>query len=95
MGRVSSRARSAGSIAQAWVDSAGADWLVEVACANRSGVLWSIADEFERRGLLVKSARIATVGERAEDVFVVAGAALGKPEARLELEAALVARLGL
>lgn len=95
MGRVSARARSAGAIAQARVDAAGKDWLVEVACADRSGVLWSIADEFDRRGLSVKSARVSTVGERAEDVFVVGGEGLECPEARLELESALVARLAL
>jgi [protein-PII] uridylyltransferase len=95
MGRVSARAKSAGSIAQAKVDPAGSDWLVEVACADRSGVLWSIAEEFEKRGLSVKSARVTTVGERAEDVFVVAGDGLDAPEGRLELESALVARLGL
>lgn len=95
MGRVSARARSAGAIAQARVDAAGKDWLVEVACANRAGVLWVIADEFDRRGLSVKSARVSTVGERAEDVFVVGGEGLDSPEARLDLESALVARLAL
>lgn len=95
LGRVSARARSAGAIAQARVNPAGADWLVEVACADRAGVLWSIADELERRDLSVKSARVTTVGERAEDVFVVEGKALESPEGRLALEEALVARLTL
>lgn len=95
LGRVSARARSAGAVAEAHVSQAGSAWLVEVACADRAGVLWSIADELEQRGLSVKSARVATVGERAEDVFVVEGAALDAPQARLDLEAALIDRLGL
>lgn len=95
LGRVSPRARSAGSVAEARVSPAGSDWIVEVACADRAGVLWSIADELERRGLSIKSARVATVGERAEDVFVVEGGALDAPQSRLDLEAALISRLGL
>lgn len=75
------------------MSKAGADWLVEVACADRSGILWTIADEFDRRGLAVKSARVTTVGERAEDVFVVSSPELESAEARLAIESALVSKL--
>lgn len=95
MGRCSARARHSGAIAQAHISKAGADWLVEVACADRAGVLWSIAEELAKRGLAVKSARVSTVGERAEDVFVVEGAVLESADERLALESALVERLGL
>jgi [protein-PII] uridylyltransferase len=95
MGRCSARARHSGAIAQTHISKTGGDWLVEVACADRAGVLWSIAEELAKRGLAVKSARVSTVGERAEDVFVVEGSGLESPDERRALETALVGRLGL
>ena len=95
LGRCSARARHAGAIAQAKVSAAGKDWLVEVDCVDRSGVLWTIADVFEKKSISVKSARVAIVGERAEDVFVVYSNLLISPEFRLDLESELVQRLSV
>lgn len=93
MGRCSAKARHAGSVALAKIVPAGADWLLEVSCVDRAGVLWAIASEIESRGISIKSARIATVGEWAEDVFVVSGHVLSSQEARTGLQDALAARL--
>jgi [protein-PII] uridylyltransferase len=94
LGRTSERARQAGAVAQAHISKAGEDWLMEVACADRSGVLWTIAEQLDRCAIGVKSARVTTVGERAEDVFVVSSPDLSSADFRLSLESNLVKRLG-
>ena len=45
-------------------------------CADRPGLLSAIAREMLAAGLNLVDARVTTLGARAEDVFVVTGAAL-------------------
>lgn len=47
--------------------------LMEIFTADRPGLLSIIGDIFSRFGILIKTAKIATVGERAEDVFYITG----------------------
>ncbi len=54
----------------------GRAWQVFVACADRPGLLSAIARAMLDRGLNLADARVTTLGARAEDVFVVTGAAL-------------------
>jgi [protein-PII] uridylyltransferase len=54
----------------------GAAWQVFAACADRPGLLSAIAREMLAAGLNLVDARVTTLGARAEDVFVVTGAAL-------------------
>ena len=58
-------------------------WLVNVSCADRPGLLSSVARTFLEHGLNLVAARVTTLGARAEDVFVVTGAELAD-EARRE-----------
>jgi [protein-PII] uridylyltransferase len=51
-------------------------WLVTVSCADRPGLLSSLARVFLRHDLNLADARVTTLGARAEDAFVVNGAAL-------------------
>jgi [protein-PII] uridylyltransferase len=55
---------------------AGDAWQVFAACADRPGLLSAIAREMLAAGLNLVDARVTTLGARAEDVFVVSGAAL-------------------
>jgi [protein-PII] uridylyltransferase len=62
-----------------------------IVCADRPGLLATIARVFRRQGVRVHDARIATFGERAEDFFLIGGehdAILGDA-ARESLRAAL------
>ncbi len=54
----------------------GAAWQVFAACADRPGLLSAIARALLAAGLNLVDARVTTLGARAEDVFVVTGAAL-------------------
>ena len=54
----------------------GRAWQVAASCADRPGLLSAIARAFLAAGLDLADARVTTLGARAEDVFVVSGAAL-------------------
>ena len=57
-------------------------WLVTVSCADRPGLLSSLARVFLHHDLNLVDARVSTLGARAEDAFVVNGAALEDPGSR-------------
>lgn len=68
---------------------------LDVAATDRPGLLSAIAEAMVTRGLRLFDARIATFGQRVEDVFLIsdpAGAALGD-EDRSALEEELRRRL--
>jgi [protein-PII] uridylyltransferase len=60
-------------------------WVASVSCADRTGLLSSVARIFLKHGLNLVDARVTTLGARAEDVFVVNGAALDDPASRQEI----------
>ena len=45
--------------------------IVEIITADRPGLLSEIGDVFRESGILLETAKIATIGERAEDIFFV------------------------
>ncbi|MFZ5484189.1 MAG: [protein-PII] uridylyltransferase [Pseudomonadota bacterium] len=69
-------------------------WLLSITAGDRPGLLYDIARLLGRHRVSVKSARITTLGQRAEDVFVVAGDRLPQPETRLAIERELIDTLG-
>lgn len=52
-------------------DTAGRRTLLELVAADQPGLLSMIGRIFAKRGILVDAAKIATIGERAEDVFYI------------------------
>jgi [protein-PII] uridylyltransferase len=45
--------------------------VMELITADRPGLLSTVGDVFRKRGILVDAAKIATIGERAEDIFYI------------------------
>jgi [protein-PII] uridylyltransferase len=70
-------------------------WLVTVSCADRPGLLSSLARFFFAHGLNLIDARVTTLGARAEDAFVLNGEALEIPESREALGEELRKALGV
>jgi [protein-PII] uridylyltransferase len=58
---------------------------VTVSCGDRPGLLSSISRVLLKHGLNLIDARITTLGARAEDVFVVNGAAVESEAPRAKL----------
>jgi [protein-PII] uridylyltransferase len=74
-------------------DERGSRYLLSVTATDRLGLLYSIARVLARHQLNVHTAKILTLGERAEDVFLVSGAALAKSREQLAIEADLLQAL--
>ena len=60
-------------------------WVVSMSCADRPGLLSSVARIFLQQGLNLADARVTTLGARAEDVFVVNGPPLDDAPVREKL----------
>lgn len=69
------------------------EYTLTFAAGDRPGLLHDIAKTLARHGVNVQTARIHTLGGRAEDVFVIAGKDLERAELRLALERELLALL--
>jgi len=65
-------------------------WLLSVSASDRSGLLLSIASVLARHQMAVHLAKIDTLGERVEDVFLIAGPGLSQDKVQLKLETDLL-----
>ncbi|HTS23516.1 MAG TPA: [protein-PII] uridylyltransferase [Casimicrobiaceae bacterium] len=74
-------------------DDKGTHYILEIVAGDRPGLLARIAYTLATANVNVESARINTLGERAEDVFLLDGARLHDDAALLRLETALYAQL--
>jgi [protein-PII] uridylyltransferase len=80
---------------QIFPDDKGTHYILEVVAGDRPGLLARIAYTLARANVNVVSAKINTLGERAEDVFLIDGARLHDEQALLRLETALFEELRL
>jgi [protein-PII] uridylyltransferase len=78
---------------QIFPDDKGTHFILEVVAGDRPGLLARIAYVLAQANVNVASARINTLGERAEDVFLIDGARLHDDQALLRLETALYEQL--
>jgi [protein-PII] uridylyltransferase len=78
---------------QIFPDDKGTHFILEVVAGDRPGLLARIAYTLAQANINVASARINTLGERAEDVFLIDGARLHDEQALLRLETALYEEL--
>ena len=75
-------------------DERGLHYLLSVTATDRLGLLYSIARVLAEHDLNVHTAKVLTLGERAEDVFLVSGAALGSAKGQLADRKRLARRSG-
>jgi [protein-PII] uridylyltransferase len=74
-------------------DEKGQYHSLSITAGDRTGLLYAIALVLSRYGISLHTAKIVTLGERAEDVLVVSGAALSNPKTVLQFETDLLAAL--
>jgi [protein-PII] uridylyltransferase len=67
-------------------DDKGTHYILEIVAGDRPGLLAAIAYTLADAGINVASAKINTLGERAEDTFLIDGARLHDEHAVLRLE---------
>ncbi|RJG00858.1 [protein-PII] uridylyltransferase [Noviherbaspirillum sedimenti] len=71
-------------------DERGQYYLLSVSANDRTGLLYSIANVLARHKLNLHTAKIMTLGERVEDVFLVDGPALTHARSQIQLETDLL-----
>src|SRR5262249_2574393 len=76
-------------------DERGAYQVLSVVAADRPGLLYAIARTLARYKLNLQTARINTLGDRAEDVFLISGGSLSNSKTVLQLEQDLLGELSL
>lgn len=67
-------------------DERGQYYLLSVSANDRNGLLYSIASVLAKYKINLHTAKIMTLGERVEDVFLIDGAALDNPRNQIQLE---------
>jgi [protein-PII] uridylyltransferase len=76
-------------------DERGSCHVLSVVAADRPGLLYSVARTLARYKVSLQTARVNTLGDRAEDVFLLTGEALANSKTVLQLEQDLLAELSL
>ncbi|MGH8723426.1 MAG: [protein-PII] uridylyltransferase [Burkholderiales bacterium] len=74
-------------------DERGAYHVLTIVAADRPGLLYGVARTLARYRVSLQTARVNTLGDRAEDVFLISGEALGNSKIVLQLEQELLKEL--
>jgi len=70
-------------------DERGQFWVLSIAANDRNGLLYAIASVLARYRINLHTAKIMTLGERVEDVFLIDGQALNNQRVQVQLETEL------
>ena len=74
-------------------DEKGSHYILSLVAADRPGLLYTVANTLAEHGAHLHTAKISTLGERAEDVFLISGGDLRDTSKRIRLETELMERL--
>lgn len=74
-------------------DERGQYYLLSVSANDRNGLLYSIANVLAKYRVNLHTAKIMTLGERVEDVFLVDGPVLSNPRSQIQIETDLLEAL--
>ena len=74
-------------------DDRGRFYLLSITANDRNGLLYTVARVLANYKINLHTAKIMTLGERAEDVFLIDGAALQNARLQIQLETDLLAAL--
>jgi len=76
-------------------DEAGRHYILSITAADRPGLLFDIAEVLAAHGINVEAAKIATLGERVEDSFLLTGGELTRTSRAIKVRRELLERLQL
>ncbi|HTD02924.1 [protein-PII] uridylyltransferase [Undibacterium sp.] len=74
-------------------DERGQYFLLSVSANDRTGLLYAIANVLAKYKINLHTAKIMTLGERVEDVFLIDGPALQSPRNQIQIETELLESL--
>jgi [protein-PII] uridylyltransferase len=65
-------------------------WLLNISASDRMGLLYSVARVLAKHHIVLQLAKIATLGERVDDTFLIHGPQLQHNRAQIEIETELL-----
>jgi [protein-PII] uridylyltransferase len=71
-------------------DEKGQRWLLSIAASDQAGLLYKVARVLARHHINLQLAKINTLGERVDDIFLIDGAELQDNRAQIEIETELL-----
>jgi len=71
-------------------DERGRYYLLTISANDRNGLLYSIANTLAKYRINLHTAKVMTLGERVEDVFLIDGPVLNNPRSQIQLESDLL-----
>ncbi len=74
-------------------DEKGQRWLLNISASDRVGLLYCVARVLARHHINLQLAKIATLGERVDDTFLIQGAELQHNRAQIAIETELLEAL--
>ena len=74
-------------------DEKGQRWLLNITASDRVGLLYGVARVLARHNINLQLAKIATLGERVDDTFLIDGPELQQNRAQIEIETELLEAL--
>jgi [protein-PII] uridylyltransferase len=74
-------------------DEKAQNWLLNISASDRLGLLYSIARVLAQHHIVVQLAKVATLGERVEDTFLIHGAPLQHNKTQIAIETELLEAL--
>jgi len=74
-------------------DEKGQRWLLNISASDRVGLLYSVARILAKHHINLQLAKVATLGERVEDTFLIYGDELQQNRAQIEIETELLSVL--
>ena len=74
-------------------DERGEQYLLNITAADRPGLLYAIASVLDKHAVSLHAAKVDTLGERVEDVFLVSGKELAQTATLVRLEQDLLTTL--
>jgi [protein-PII] uridylyltransferase len=74
-------------------DEKAQNWLLNISASDRPGLLYCVARVLARHQIAVQLAKVATLGERVEDTFLVHGVQLQHNKTQIAIETELLEAL--
>jgi [protein-PII] uridylyltransferase len=68
-------------------------WLLNISASDRVGLLYCVARVLAKHNINLQLAKVATLGERVDDTFLIQGAELQHNRAQIEIETELLEAL--
>jgi [protein-PII] uridylyltransferase len=68
-------------------------WLLNISASDRVGLLYSVARVLAKHRINLQLAKVATLGERVDDTFLIDGPELQQNRAQIEIETELLEAL--